>query len=51
MKKTYISPKAEVVSVNLQDIIASSVKLGGNYNGSDEIQAGSYRNSLWGDDE
>ena len=54
MKKTYISTKTEVVSVNLQGIIANSTKnvaLGGAYNGSDEIQAGSYRNSRWGDDE
>ncbi|MBR0036452.1 MAG: hypothetical protein IJP70_02295 [Bacteroidales bacterium] len=55
MKRTYICPKTEVVSVKLQGIIAASgdrtLGVGSDYNGSATIEASSYRNSLWSDDE
>ena len=52
MKRTYICPKTEVVSVKLQGIIAASLNISSSdYDGEAKIEASSYRNSLWSDDE
>ena len=53
MKKTYQIPTTQVIEVKLQGVIATSFKGEVGTEGVDGSASlsGSYRNSLWGDDE
>ena len=50
MKKIYQIPVTEVVEAELEQMIAVSVGIGEDYNGSDPIQSAGDDMSLFGDD-
>lgn len=53
MKKSYITPKARIIEVETECLIATSPNVGLNTSGStdneDDIAVGSYRKKLWED--
>ncbi|MBR0037246.1 MAG: hypothetical protein IJP70_06355 [Bacteroidales bacterium] len=51
MKKTYQNPEIKIVMVQTTQVFAGSPGYGGETEETNGNLAGSYRNSLWGDDE
>jgi hypothetical protein len=50
MKKIYVSPSLNVVKVELAQMVATSIAIGNNYNGSSEIES-RRGGSDWDDDD
>ena len=50
VKKTYIQPNMVVKNVATQSMIAESVSIGGNYDGTSDIEVKSSRFDDWDDE-